>query len=103
MGFSICPLADQFRYETAQNIEDNFEGGVLRIDVDSQGASVSHPPRRVMGTHVGGPNVISGVGYFIPNDNPFLSPSGDVFRGVLDSRQPQPSPHDSRHGSWPRY
>ena len=29
--------------------------------------------------HAGYPNEISGVGYFIPNDNPWNDPGGSVF------------------------
>src|SRR5690606_15682085 len=39
--------------------------GLLRIDVDCQGGSVSHPPPRK-------PSVGLADHYFIPNDNPFV-------------------------------
>lgn len=77
-GFLYLSIGDQSRYLTAQNIVDNFEGGVIRIDVN-QNSAVSHAPRRKMGVHTGFSDEFTGVGYFIPNDNPWLSASNAVF------------------------
>ncbi|MEM1450227.1 MAG: PQQ-dependent sugar dehydrogenase [Planctomycetota bacterium] len=75
-GFLYVPIGDQFRYETAQHTAANLEGGVLRLDVDQDPAR-SHPPvRRLPVSHS---EEFSGVGYWIPNDNPFPSPSGATF------------------------
>ncbi|MEX2185451.1 MAG: PQQ-dependent sugar dehydrogenase [Pirellulales bacterium] len=49
----------------AQKISRNLFSGILRIDVDRQGGSVSHPPPRA-------PKEGRTDGYFIPNDNPFV-------------------------------
>ena len=78
-GFLYCTIGDQARYVTAQDISSNFEGGIIRIDVDEQGGRVSHAPRRKMGVEVGFSDESSGNGYFIPNDNPWTSESGELF------------------------
>lgn len=52
----------------AQKITNDLFSGILRIDVDCQGGEVSHvPPRQ--------PTTGKTVGYFIPNDNPFVGQS----------------------------
>ena len=79
-GMLYLSIGDQFRYTTAQNIEDNFEGGVIRIDVDQQGGSTSHAPRRLMGVDAGFADEWTGVGYYIPNDNPFQDTGGGCSR-----------------------
>jgi uncharacterized repeat protein (TIGR03806 family) len=49
----------------AQRIDQGLFGGVLRIDVDQRGGSVSHPiPRQPLNGHT--------ANYFIPDDNPFV-------------------------------
>ncbi len=75
-GFLYVPIGDQFRYETAQDIWNNLEGGVHRIDVDMDPAR-SHAPLRTL--PLGPSDEISGVGYWIPNDNPFVDASGATF------------------------
>ncbi len=77
-GFLYLSLGDQSRFTTAQDISNNFEGGVIRIDVD-QDPSKSHAPIRILGVNNGFPDEYSGIGYWIPNDNPFLSPQGNLF------------------------
>lgn len=78
-GFLYLTLGDQARYATAQDIAGNFEGGIIRLDVDQQGGSISHPPRRILGENTGFSDEISGAGYYIPNDNPWLNESGELF------------------------
>ncbi len=78
-GFLYLTLGDQARYATAQSISDNFEGGVIRIDVDQQGGTISHPPRRKLGLDSGFEDESSGNGYFIPNSNPWMSTNGELF------------------------
>ncbi|MEX0275411.1 MAG: sorbosone dehydrogenase family protein, partial [Flavobacteriaceae bacterium] len=62
-----------------QNIDNNLIGGVFRIDVDRD-PTRSHPPRRIL-DEVGfeGSNQISGRGYYIPNDNPWVNGDGSVM------------------------
>ena len=78
-GFLYCTIGDQARHVTAQNIESNFEGGVIRIDVDQKGGDISHAPRRKMGVHTGFPDESTGEGYFIPNANPWQGLSNEQF------------------------
>ena len=78
-GFLYLAIGDQARRTTAQDIANNFEGGVIRIDVDQQGGSISHPPRRKMGVEVGESDEFTGVGYYIPNDNPWQAPDNSLF------------------------
>ncbi len=75
-GFLYVPIGDQFRYETAQDIAGNLEGGVHRIDVDMDPGR-SHAPRRTLPLTTS--DEWSGVGYWIPNDNPFVDPGGSQF------------------------
>ena len=77
-GFLYLTTGDQSRFVYAQDIENNLDGGVLRFDVD-QDPTKSHPPVRTMPEDAGYDDEISGQAYWIPNDNPFLSPEGDNF------------------------
>ena len=57
------------------------------IDVDMQGGSISHPVRRTLSDVNKG---FSGVGYYIPSDNPFVDTNGGLFEEyyTLGSRNP---------------
>lgn len=77
-GFLYIPTGDQSAYSKPQNSTTNLDGGVLRIDVD-QDPTKSHAPIRKMPQGGRFSDEISGVGYGIPNDNPFLSPNGSRF------------------------
>ncbi|NKI31908.1 Ig-like domain-containing protein [Croceivirga thetidis] len=77
-GFLYIPTGDQSAYSKPQNSTTNLDGGVLRIDVNSD-SSKSHPPIRKMPQGGRFADEISGVGYYIPDDNPFLSPDGSRF------------------------
>lgn len=78
-GFLYLALGDQARRTTAQDIVNNFEGGVIRIDVDKKGGSISHPPRRKMGVHAGESDEFTGNEYYIPNDNPWVINNNSRF------------------------
>ena len=86
-GFLYVAIGDLGYMEQSQNIDEMLAGGILRIDVDMQGGSVSHAPRRTLSDVGLG---VSGIGYYIPNDNPFLNENGDVFEEyyTLGSRNP---------------
>ncbi len=58
---------DQFA--NGQRIDKNLFSGILRIDVNCTGGSVSHPPQRQ-------PQTGHTAEYFIPNDNPFVGVPG---------------------------
>ncbi|MEM9141477.1 MAG: Ig-like domain-containing protein [Bacteroidota bacterium] len=77
-GFLYLTTGDQTAFKKSQDIVNNLDGGVLRLDVD-QDPTKSHPPVRTMPGDHGFPDEITGNGYWIPNDNPFLSPLGDNF------------------------
>lgn len=77
-GFLYLTTGDQTAFKKAQDITNNLDGGVLRLDVDRDSAK-SHPPVRTMPADHGFSDEITGSGYFIPNDNPFLSPTGQIF------------------------
>lgn len=77
-GYFYLTIGDSYRYLTAQEINDNLEGGVMRLDVDMD-LSRSHAPIKKMPYAGGNADEISGVGYLIPDDNPFLDPSGSNF------------------------
>jgi len=78
-GFLYVAIGDQARYQGAQRIDNNFEGGYIRIDVDQKGGNISHPPRRRMGQQAGTGDETSGNGYYIPNDNPWQDGNGGIF------------------------
>ncbi|MFK7925977.1 MAG: PA14 domain-containing protein [Bacteroidia bacterium] len=86
-------MGEEFRYDTAQEMDTTFEGGVFRIDVDRK-ASRSHAPIRTL--PLGFADEISGVGYFIPNDNPFLDPAGNSLEEyyTLGHRNPHRMAYD---------
>ena len=86
-GFLYVTLGDMGWMESSQSVSDRLSGGVLRIDVNQQGGNVSHPPRRSLADVGQG---FSGVGYYIPNDNPFLDEAGGVFEEyyAIGSRNP---------------
>lgn len=93
-GYLWVTIGEQYRYETAQNIDDNFEGGIIRIEVDINDngdgtwscPAASHLPRRLMddvSTHNDFPagvyEEITGKFYCIPDDNPWLDTTGGLF------------------------
>ncbi len=77
-GFLYLTTGDQTAFKKAQDITNNLDGGVLRLDVDMDNTK-SHPPVRTMPQDHGFFDEITGNGYWIPNDNPFLSPAGHNF------------------------
>ncbi|MFD0799559.1 PQQ-dependent sugar dehydrogenase, partial [Maribacter chungangensis] len=76
-GFLYLATGDQSAYTKSQN-NTNLDGGVLRMDVD-QDPSKSHAPIKKLNINGRFPDEISGEGYWIPNDNPFLSADGSRF------------------------
>lgn len=94
-GFLYITTGEQGRAISAQDMVDNIDGGVLRIDVDMD-PSKSHEPIRTMPDDAGETDESTGNFYYIPNDNPFLSPSGDNFEEYYALGHPQPPPYE--HG-----
>ncbi len=99
-GFLYVATADQCAYNKPQDIAGNLDGGVLRIDVDMD-ATKSHAPLRKMPQNSRFSDEISGQGYFIPNDNPFLSPSGNNYEEyyTLGHRNPHRMTKDRATGT----
>ena len=77
-GFLYLTTGDQTAFKKSQDIKKNLDGGVLRLDVDKD-PSKSHVPVRTMPEDYGYSDEITGNGYWVPNDNPFLSPNGQNF------------------------
>jgi uncharacterized repeat protein (TIGR03806 family) len=56
-------------FDNCQRIDKDLFSGVLRLDVDMRGGSISHPiPRQ--------PQTGATANYYIPNDNPFVGRPG---------------------------
>lgn len=85
-GFLYIALGDMGGandfYDVAQKLDEGLFSGVLRIDVDMDPAK-SHPIRRQPISTQPRPPGWTGetytANYFIPNDNPWQSPDGDVL------------------------
>jgi len=69
-GFLYITTSDQTAWQKSQDISNNLDGGILRIDVD-QNLAVSSP--------FGFSDEFTGRGYGIPNDNPFVNLEGTNF------------------------
>ncbi len=86
-GMLYLTIGEQFRYDTAQDIVDTLEGGVLRLAVDiaDNGDGTwtcpagSHLPLRRYQDFSLNPDEMSGRLYCIPDDNPWLEPDGTQF------------------------
>ena len=84
-GFLYLTIGDEGgandQYNSGQKINEGLLAGVLRIDVDKD-PSRSHPiirqPQNPATPPAGWPNSYS-QGYYIPNDNPWVDPSGNVL------------------------
>ncbi|MDP2527697.1 PQQ-dependent sugar dehydrogenase, partial [Maribacter dokdonensis] len=99
-GFLYISTGDQAAYINAQQIAENLDGGVLRLDVDMD-LSRSHVPLRKLGVNdVGENDEFSGFYYTIPNDNPFVDYSGSVFEEYysIGHRNPHRLTKDSQTG-----
>ena len=79
-GFNIDDYSQG--YGVTQQIDRWLFGGILRIDVDMRGGSVSHPIRRQPegegSPPEGWPETFT-RGYYIPSDNPWVNPDGSVL------------------------
>lgn len=70
-GFLYLTNGDDANGGNNQRINTSLHAGVLRIDVDQRGGSISHPiPRQPM------PSGSRTANYYIPNDNPFVGQPG---------------------------
>lgn len=64
-GFLYFGNGDDLNTANHQRLDRALFGGIFRVDVDSRGGAISHPPPRQ-------PEGGETQGYFIPNDNPFV-------------------------------
>lgn len=69
------PIADSIM-NNVQRIEHNLVGGIMRIDID-QDPLKSHSPRKILPQAF--PDEYSGIGYGIPNDNPWLAADSSIM------------------------
>ncbi len=85
-GFLYVSIGDEGSgddaYDVTQRLDYGLFGGILRIDADQQGGTVSHPIRRQPVTQIeppaGWPASFT-QGYFIPSDNPWLNDTGVIL------------------------
>lgn len=96
-GFLYLGLGDEGNSEdsfhNSQTISKDLFSGVIRIDVDRHGGSISHPAPRQ-------PRTGTTNHYFIPNDNPFVGKSGVLEEfWAIGIRNPHNLSFDSTTGA----
>lgn len=98
-GFLYLTTGDQAQHSTAQTMDNNLDGGVLRLDVNMD-PTKSHAPTYLMPKDLPrAPDETSGNGYFIPDDNPFVGQT-NVFEEyyTLGHRNPHRMTMDRQTG-----
>ncbi|MGK0189877.1 MAG: putative repeat protein (TIGR03806 family) [Verrucomicrobiales bacterium] len=105
-GFLYLAIGDEGgandEFDNGQKIDGGLLAGVLRIDVD-QDPSRSHPIRRQPqnpgALPTGWPNSFS-ANYSIPNDNPWVDPTGDTLEEfwAIGLRSPHTMSYDAFSG-----
>ncbi|MBC8001940.1 MAG: PQQ-dependent sugar dehydrogenase, partial [Opitutaceae bacterium] len=87
-GFLHITNGDDARGANNQRINTSLHSGVLRIDVDQRGGSISHPiPRQPAGGTT--------ANYFIPNSNPFVGQANVLEEFyAIGLRSPHRMTHD---------
>ncbi|MDP3573220.1 MAG: PQQ-dependent sugar dehydrogenase [Archangium sp.] len=92
-GFLYFGNGDDLNTANHQRIDRALFGGIFRIDVDSRGGAISHPPPRQ-------PTGATTQGYFIPNDNPFVGvPNAMEEYFALGLRNPYSLSFDRQTGA----
>ncbi|WP_299113344.1 PQQ-dependent sugar dehydrogenase [uncultured Winogradskyella sp.] len=92
-GFLYLTTGDMASWKRSQDIINNLAGGVLRLDVDKD-PTKSHPPVRTKPNDAGFAGEITGLEYWIPNDNPFsdTTPGSTTnIYGQLNLSTPNPN------------
>ncbi len=107
-GFLYISVGDEGgandQYNKTQDITKWLFSGVLRIDVDMRGDTISHPIRRqpINGSTppAGWPGSFT-QGYYIPNDNPWLDPNGGLIEEfyAVGTRSPHRMTYDAPTGN----
>lgn len=92
-GFLYFGNGDDLNTANHQRLDRALFAGIFRIDVDSRGGNISHPPpRQPEGGHT--------QGYFIPNDNPFVgTPNAMEEFFALGFRNPYALSFDRQTGA----
>jgi regulation of enolase protein 1 (concanavalin A-like superfamily) len=90
-GFLYLTNGDDARGVNTQRINYSLHSGVLRIDVDQRGGSISHPiPKQPL------PTGSVTANYFIPNDNPFVGQANVLEEFFcIGLRSPHRMTHDA--------
>lgn len=106
-GFLYLSVGDEGSgndsYGVTQQINKYLFGGVLRIDVDRRGGSISHPirrqPQNAGAPPAGWPSSFT-QGYYIPNDNPWLDSGGGNLEEfyAIGTRSPHRMTYDAPTG-----
>lgn len=106
-GFLYLTIGDEGgandQYNSGQKMNLGLLAGVLRIDVDKD-PTRSHPvirqPQNPATPPSGWPNSYS-QGYFIPNDNPWVDPSGNTLEEfyAIGLRSPHRMTYDAETGN----
>ena len=106
-GFLYVAVGDEGgardQFNVTQQIDKWLFGGVLRIDVDKRGGSISHPIRRQPQNQAnppsGWPNSFT-QGYYIPNDNPWNDTNGETLEEfyAIGLRSPHRMTYDEATG-----
>ena len=87
-GFLYLTIGDEGGANDYSNVSQQIDkwmfGGIIRIDVDKKGGSVSHPIIKQPETHVALPSGSEWVPsytreYYIPDDNPWVDPTGNTL------------------------
>ena len=92
-GFLYLTTGDQASWQRSQDMINNLDGGVLRLDVNKD-PTKSHAPIRTKPADAGEADEISGVEYWIPNTNPFSDStpgSTSTLYGQLNLTTPDPN------------
>jgi len=106
-GFLYLATGDQTEWPKSQDIINNIDGGVLRMDVDKIGGAISRPANKQMPEDHGFSDEITGKEYYIPYDNPFINSTANdlIFPGykfeeyyTLGHRNPHRMTKDTETG-----
>lgn len=106
-GFLYVSVGDEGSaddgYDVSQRLNYCLFGGILRIDVDQRGGSISHPIRRQPQTQIAPPAgwpLSQTQGYYIPNDNPWQDENGGILEEfyAIGLRSPHRMSWDSLSG-----
>ncbi|MEL7530721.1 MAG: discoidin domain-containing protein [Bacteroidota bacterium] len=107
-GFLYVAIGDEGTQNASatihtQKIDDRFRSGVWRIDVDKQGGTISHPIiRQPLNNAPAGSTPSYTQEYYIPNDNPWVDPSGGTLEEfyAVGLRQPFRMTYDAPSGNF---